>query len=101
MYTVRRSGSSSHPNCAPFSIHSRILVLSLERRSEGDISSTTKSGHSRRNLRFSSLVNLSRREGRTQEASGEYAAPLGRKYSTDRKSTRLNSSHLVISYAVF
>src|SRR2546426_6846400 len=28
-------------------------------------------------------------------------SPVGRSASTDRKSTRLNSSHLVISYAVF
>src|SRR5256885_10404624 len=27
--------------------------------------------------------------------------PAGRRFLTDRKSTRLNSSHLVISYAVF
>src|ERR1022692_5311930 len=81
MYTVRRSGSSSHPNCAPFSIHSRILALSSDRWSKGDISSTTKSRHRCGNLRFSLLVSLSTRERRTQEASGEYAAPLGRKYS--------------------
>src|SRR2546426_8508806 len=32
----------------------------------------------------------------------DVAVPLsGRKFSRDRKSTRLNSSHLVISYAVF
>src|SRR5256885_8199489 len=30
-----------------------------------------------------------------------HAAPLGARCSPDRKSTRLNSSHLVISYAVF
>src|SRR5256885_12263130 len=33
-------------------------------------------------------------------AGGRVAAPLHRRTS-DRKSTRLNSSHLVISYAVF
>src|ERR1022692_3502347 len=66
MYTVRRSGPSSHPNCAPFSIHSRILALSSDRWSKGDISSTTKSGHRCGNLRFSLLVSLSTRERRTQ-----------------------------------
>src|SRR5256885_12013439 len=30
-----------------------------------------------------------------------YAEMKSAKYTTDRKSTRLNSSHLVISYAVF
>src|SRR2546426_5077519 len=34
--------------------------------------------------------------------SGKYGAPLdSRRAIADRKSTRLNSSHLVISYAVF
>src|SRR5256885_4276215 len=32
---------------------------------------------------------------------GAYAEHLGRARDLDRKSTRLNSSHLVISYAVF
>src|SRR5256885_5410012 len=31
----------------------------------------------------------------------EYERPAGRAHEVDRKSTRLNSSHLVISYAVF
>src|ERR1039457_4785741 len=92
MYTVRRSGSSSHPNCAPFSIHSRILALSSDRWSKGDISSTTKSRHRCGNLRFSLLVSLSTRERRTQEASGEYAAPLGRKYSTLESKTETRPS---------
>src|ERR1022692_5018995 len=33
--------------------------------------------------------------------AGPYAAAEGCQAHTDRKSTRLNSSHLVISYAVF
>src|ERR1039458_8075147 len=53
-----------------------------------EINSITKSGHRCGNLRFSSLVSLSTRERRTQEASGEYAAPLGRKYSTLESNTR-------------
>src|SRR2546426_4864040 len=32
---------------------------------------------------------------------GELSARFGQRFSRDRKSTRLNSSHLVISYAVF
>src|SRR5438045_5482628 len=34
-------------------------------------------------------------------SAGEYGFALGTFYSGDRKSTRLNSSHLGISYAVF
>src|SRR5256885_3973039 len=40
---------------------------------------------------------VQRVDGKTFRWSGEYAWDL----NTDRKSTRLNSSHLVISYAVF
>src|SRR5256885_13134873 len=36
-----------------------------------------------------------------QRGAGEIAAQLARVRRLDRKSTRLNSSHLVISYAVF
>src|SRR2546426_6611311 len=36
-----------------------------------------------------------------EEARSEHGAPLQRLVVGDRKSTRLNSSHLVISYAVF
>src|SRR3989454_6824266 len=32
---------------------------------------------------------------------GDGTVPIGAALTTDRKSTRLNSSHLVISYAVF
>src|SRR5688500_19219491 len=54
-----------------------------------------------------------RRPGRQQPGGDDHAAPEGevlhagrqpedpRPLLTDRKSTRLNSSHLVISYAVF
>src|SRR5256885_5222513 len=35
------------------------------------------------------------------ERRGHAVLPAARRFSTDRKSTRLNSSHLVISYAVF
>src|SRR5256885_9196383 len=44
-----------------------------------------------------------RRIARRRRASvqGLSGASLLREYSRDRKSTRLNSSHLVISYAVF
>src|SRR5256885_15059698 len=38
---------------------------------------------------------------RWSEASGDSASARKRISSADRKSTRLNSSHLVISYAVF
>src|SRR5688500_19265466 len=45
-------------------------------------------------------VARSQRETRA-EPSGCVAVPHGLPAVTDRKSTRLNSSHLVISYAVF
>src|SRR5256885_11993306 len=46
---------------------------------------------------------LSRRMGGGSDAGEEKSAGLesGRESGRDRKSTRLNSSHLVISYAVF
>src|SRR5256885_13216619 len=40
------------------------------------------------------------RTGKNEEAYQKYAAEANSAF-TDRKSTRLNSSHLVISYAVF
>src|SRR2546426_9300847 len=54
--------------------------------------------------RFQALLDVRRRDH-----LGDLAAPLvdqllrrtGRRHDPDRKSTRLNSSHLVISYAVF
>src|ERR1039457_3734022 len=39
--------------------------------------------------------------GMTEVKLGELAAQKGTRADVDRKSTRLNSSHLVISYAVF
>src|SRR2546426_2562605 len=36
-----------------------------------------------------------------RELAGAFSAAPGRQEDQDRKSTRLNSSHLVISYAVF
>src|SRR5256885_9709146 len=41
------------------------------------------------------------RDRQRRRAGGEAGPPLLRAGSRDRKSTRLNSSHLVISYAVF
>src|SRR5690242_15767819 len=40
-------------------------------------------------------------QGSNCNASGNYARALGGANGTDRKSTRLNSSHMSISYAVF
>src|SRR5438132_5906039 len=40
-------------------------------------------------------------DGRQKKRRVEGAAPRGGRAETDRKSTRLNSSHTVISYAVF
>src|SRR5256885_8427479 len=42
-----------------------------------------------------------RRASPNGRVSAWHSTPLARKYIPDRKSTRLNSSHLVISYAVF
>src|ERR1017187_5291585 len=72
----------NQPTFAPLSIHSRILACTRASRSDGERSSTTKSGHSGRNFFFCSGVSVASRDRRTQEASGERAAPLGRMYST-------------------
>src|SRR5256885_9228778 len=40
-------------------------------------------------------------QGFTQQAGGPHAEVMALRDAVDRKSTRLNSSHLVISYAVF
>src|SRR5256885_2958663 len=40
-------------------------------------------------------------ESAEQSAGTFYASKTGTPFESDRKSTRLNSSHLVISYAVF
>src|SRR5690348_17894526 len=45
----------------------------------GDPTSITKSGHSATNCSFSRWLNSSSRERRTQAASGERMAPLGRR----------------------
>src|SRR5256885_8590073 len=51
---------------------------------------------------FKVLVNDAARERAAAVISAESAGALiGEKFDKDRKSTRLNSSHLVISYAVF
>src|SRR2546426_8189504 len=42
-----------------------------------------------------------REHSKSKPADTVRVAVLGDSYSEDRKSTRLNSSHLVISYAVF
>src|SRR6266446_7736027 len=51
--------------------------------------------------RYAEASPPSPRRGRGQESNSESAAPARKHHSPDRKSTRLNSSHLVISYAVF
>src|SRR5438132_8435836 len=50
---------------------------------------------------FTSLSNLGFRATRPSEPAMFRRAPRGCELSRDRKSTRLNSSHTVISYAVF
>src|SRR5256885_8451538 len=40
-------------------------------------------------------------EPRARKRRGGHGTELGRRAALDRESTRLNSSHLVISYAVF
>src|SRR5256885_12773499 len=52
-------------------------------------------------LGFTAYVWLLARMPATQVASHAYVNPLVAVALGDRKSTRLNSSHLVISYAVF
>src|SRR5256885_9746839 len=56
----------------------------------------------RRPARAEALVPPRRRRGRAARLRGHRVRGLqGRRDREDRKSTRLNSSHLVISYAVF
>src|SRR2546426_8113081 len=48
------------------------------------------------------IAHAARREGQRKRAVGELGGlGVGDGHEADRKSTRLNSSHLVISYAVF
>src|SRR2546426_9160046 len=151
MCTFCSNGSTNQPNWAPLSMYSVIFSRTVERRSDLERNSTTKSGQIGANSLRSASVNASQRSRRIQETSGERLAPLGsvkpveeskptpvpsvsthsknrpesKKFrlppsettggiiiispslfistrsSGDRKSTRLNSSHLVISYAVF
>src|SRR5256885_5470502 len=61
-------------------------------RSEADL---------RRSTRISLIEARAARALGTNERGGQPWASLARCSSLDRKSTRLNSSHLVISYAVF
>src|SRR5256885_6063527 len=62
------------------------------------------SGHRRyhrSSLRRIAFVVFAQRIGFTLEEIAEQLAKLPSRHVPDRKSTRLNSSHLVISYAVF
>src|SRR5688500_20330896 len=50
---------------------------------------------------YTTLFRSSAHRGGRRAARRALGEPLGPRQSEDRKSTRLNSSHLVISYAVF
>src|SRR2546426_4348676 len=50
---------------------------------------------------FRSLPRRGHPEGRSRTGRGQPPRPCPARRPRDRKSTRLNSSHLVISYAVF
>jgi hypothetical protein len=70
-------------SCAPFRINSRRRCCRLDRRSDGERSSTTKSGHSGGNLSRWSAFSASQRSLRTHAASGERRAPFGRMKPTE------------------
>src|SRR5437868_12544874 len=50
---------------------------------------------------FRSDLDLARRERQRRFAGGRFTIEHGAERARDRKSTRLNSSHVSISYAVF
>src|SRR5688500_19188375 len=57
--------------------------------------------HSFPTRRSSDLNEVASQIDRARHAERDREDPISRSRSADRKSTRLNSSHLVISYAVF
>ena len=77
------SGSSSQPSRAPFARYSAILSCRSSRRSDGERSSSTKSGQSGRNCRCCSGGTCSKRARRTQAASGARIAPFGSRKPVD------------------
>src|SRR5256885_7639934 len=62
---------------------------------------TPESGRGRRAARGFGGRAVRAAASRGHRSSPSYAGPPARGAGSDRKSTRLNSSHLVISYAVF
>lgn len=68
----------SQPNWPPLSRYSCIFSCKLLKRSEGDRSSSTKSGHSGRNFCRCSGISVAKRDRLTHTASGARVAPLGR-----------------------
>ena len=73
----------SQPSWAPLRINSRRRRCRLGRRSDGERSSTTKSGQSGGNFSRWSRLSASHRSRRTHAASGERSAPLGSTQPTD------------------
>lgn len=76
-WTCLRGASRSQPRRAPFCMYSSIFCITTLSGSEGEHSSSTKSGQSGRNFSHSSSLSPSRRSLRTQETSGARVAPLG------------------------
>src|SRR5260370_33571575 len=77
MCTFCSNGSSNQPNWATLSMYYVIFSRTVERRSDLERNSTTKSGQIGANSLRSASVNASQRSRRIQETSGERLAPLG------------------------
>ena len=77
----------SHPNRTPLSRYSCILAWAISRSSEGDISSSTKSGAMGGNFSRASGGRASQRSFLIQATSGERLAPLGSLKPVDESKT--------------
>src|SRR5690606_39492282 len=94
------------PRSHPLSLHDALPILRLDRnfhaklRAEIGGPRAARDDDIRGGKRFARHTHAGHAAALDDEAFGA-VAPLGQAVTPDRKSTRLNSSHVKISYAVF